>query len=199
MFLLKYQAVGSQKRPRLFYFLGPLLKLIMNIVLIGYRCSGKTTAGQIIAEKLGRDFLDTDALIEANAGCSIEKIISRDGWEHFRNIERSVVEEVSRKDNLVIGTGGGVVMDEDNVKNLKEKGLLVWLKAGAEVLEERMEKERRLGEIRPSLTGGDSIKEIKEVLAGRIPLYDQAAGLVVDTTAIPPKEVAVSILKALPQ
>ena len=62
-----------------------------------------------------------------------------------------------------------------------------------------MEKERRLGEIRPSLTGGDSIKEIKEVLAGRIALYEQAAGLVVDTSAILPKEVAVSILKALPQ
>jgi shikimate kinase len=172
---------------------------MMNIVLIGYRCSGKTTVGKIIGDKLGRDFLDTDALIEANAGCSLEETISRDGWNHFRNVEKKMVQEVSRKDNLVIGTGGGVVLDWDNVRKLKEKGWLIWLNADSEVLEMRMEKEQRLGKTRPSLTGMDPIKEIKEVLEARAPLYEQAAGLVVDTTTLTPTEVAASILKALPQ
>jgi shikimate kinase len=171
----------------------------MNIVLIGFRCSGKTTAGKIIAHKLARVFLDTDALIEAHAGCSLETIISKKGWDHFRNVEKGVVQEVSRKDNLVIGTGGGVVMDGDNVKKLKENGWLVWLNTEPRVLEERMERERRLGRIRPSLTGNAPIEEIKAVLEDRTASYAQAASLVVDTTALAPTEVATSILKALPQ
>jgi shikimate kinase len=92
----------------------------VNIVLIGYRCSGKTAVGKILAKELGRDFLDMDALIEENARCSIETIISQNGWNHFRGIERGLTEEVSSKDNLVIATGGGIVMDEENVKNLKK-------------------------------------------------------------------------------
>ncbi|MCP4666566.1 MAG: shikimate kinase [Deltaproteobacteria bacterium] len=171
----------------------------MNIVLIGYRCSGKTTIGNIIADKLGRDLLDTDAWIEANAGCSLETIISRYGWDHFRKLEKGVVEEISRKDNLVIGTGGGVVMDGDNVKHLKKNGWFVWLHADAEVLEQRMEKEQRSGKIRPSLTGGDPLDEIKEVLKARAPLYKQAADLVVDTTTLTPTEAAACIVKAMPQ
>ncbi len=70
----------------------------MNIVLIGYRCSGKTMVGQIIANTLARDFYDTDALIENNAGCSIEAIICRDGWEYFRETERQVVAAVAKKE-----------------------------------------------------------------------------------------------------
>ena len=171
----------------------------MNIVLIGFRCCGKTTAGKIIAHKLGRDFLDTDALIEAYAGCSLETIISRNGWDHFRNVEKGVVQEVSRKDNLVIGTGGGVVMDGDNVKKLKENGWLVWLNTEPRVLKERMERELRLGKIRPSLTGNDPIEEIKEVLEDRTALYAQSASLVVETSPLAPTEVAASILKALPR
>jgi len=70
----------------------------MNLVLIGYRCSGKTTVGKYLAEKLARDFIDTDVLIEENAGSTIERIIAGDGWEHFRKIEKMVIEKVSRED-----------------------------------------------------------------------------------------------------
>ncbi len=170
----------------------------MNIVLIGCRCSGKTTVGKIIADELGRDFLDTDALIEADAGCSLETVISRYGWDDFRNIEKALVEKVSKKDNLVIGTGGGVVMDRVNTKNLKENGWLVWLDADAQVLGERMGREQRAGRIRPSLTGGDPIEEIKAVLEDRAPHYKQAASLVLDTTTLTPAEAAACIVKAMP-
>ncbi len=169
----------------------------MNIVLIGYRCSGKTMVGNIIAHTLARDFYDTDALIENNAGCSIEAIICRDGWEYFRETERQVVAAVAKKDDLVIATGGGVVMDEANRVNLRRKGLMVWLDAKMEVIEKRMAKDQRSGQNRPSLTGGDSVQEIKEVLASRGPLYKRAATVTVDTSNLSPVEVEASIMKSL--
>lgn len=171
----------------------------MNIVLIGYRCSGKTEVGKILARELEKDFLDTDELIEDNAGCSIETIISRDGWNHFREIEKSLIEEVSRRNNLIIATGGGVVMDEDNVKNLKKNAWIVWLNGESEVIRERMDKEQRSGKIRPSLTGEDSLEEIKQVMDVRIPLYEKAATLVVDTSTVTSAEVAALIIKNLPK
>ncbi len=171
----------------------------MNIVLIGYRCSGKTEVGKILARELEKDFLDTDELIEDNAGCSIETIISRDGWNHFREIEKSLIEEVSRRNNLIIATGGGVVMDEDNVKNLKENAWIIWLNGESEVLRERMDKEQRSGKIRPSLTGEDSLEEIKQVMDVRIPLYEKTATFVVDTSTVTSAEVAALIIKNLPK
>jgi len=171
----------------------------MNIVLIGYRCSGKTEVGKILARELEKDFLDTDELIEDNAGCSIETIISRDGWNHFREIEKSLIEKVSRRNNLIIATGGGVVMDEDNVKNLKENAWIVWLNGESEVIRERMDKEQRSGKIRPSLTGEDPLEEIKQVMDVRIPLYEKAATLVVDTSTVTSAEVAALIIKNIPK
>jgi shikimate kinase len=171
----------------------------MNIVLIGYRCSGKTKVGKILARALDRDFLDTDTLIEKNAGCSIETLISATGWDHFRYMEKVLIEEVSKRDNLVIATGGGVVTDEENVKSLKGNSWIVWLNGKAEVLKERMDREQRSGKIRPSLTGADPLEEIKQVLRVRKPLYEQAGDLVVDTGNLSIEELAATIIKALPK
>jgi shikimate kinase len=171
----------------------------MNIVLIGYRCSGKTKVGKILARVLDRDFLDTDTLIEKNAGCSIETLISATGWDHFRYMEKVLIEEVSKRDNLVIATGGGVVTDEENVKSLKGNSWIVWLNGKAEVLKERMDREQRSGKIRPSLTGADPLEEIKQVLIVRKPLYEQAGDFVVDTGNLSIEELAATIIKALPK
>ena len=167
----------------------------MNIVLIGYRCSGKTVVGKILARELERDFLDTDVMIEENTGRSIEAIISGDGWNHFRDIERMTIEEVSRRDNLVIATGGGVVTDEGNVKSLKRNGRMIWLRGDAEILKERMDREQRSGKIRPSLTGANPLDEIKQVLSVRTPLYREAGDFMVDTGTLSVSEVAASIIK----
>ena len=168
----------------------------MNIVLIGYRCSGKTVVGKTLAKELERDFLDTDAMIEENTGRSIEAIISGDGWNYFRDIEKMTIEEVSRRDNLVIATGGGVVTDEGNVKNLKRNGWLIWLRGDAEVLKKRMDREQRSGKIRPSLTGAGPLDEIRQVLNVRTPLYREAGDFMVDTGTLSAREVAASIIKA---
>jgi shikimate kinase len=171
----------------------------MNIVLIGYRCSGKTVVGKTLARELGRAFLDTDTLIEQNAGRSIGAMISTKGWDRFRETEKRLVEEVSRRNNLVIATGGGIVMDEENVKNLKQNGWVVWLKGRPEVLKERMAKEQESGRIRPSLTGADPLEEIKEVLSVRKPFYERAGDLVVDTSSLSIGDVAALIVKNLPE
>ena len=171
----------------------------MNIVLIGYRCSGKTVVGKILARELGREFLDTDELIEENARRSIEAMISTKGWDRFRETEKRLVEEVSRRNNLVIATGGGIVMDEENVKNLKQNGWVVWLKGKPEVLKERMAKEQGSGRIRPSLTGADPLEEIKEVLSVREPFYGRAGDLVVDTSSLSISDAAALIIKNLPE
>jgi shikimate kinase len=171
----------------------------MNIVLIGYRCSGKTAVGEILADELGRDFLDTDALIEEKACRSIEALVSLKGWDHFRKMERELVCDLSRRDNLVIATGGGVVMDEGNVKNLKKNSLIVWLKGSPEALKERMSRDQRSGRGRPSLTGADPLEEIEQVLSKRNPLYEQARDLIVDTSDLSIQEAAALVRTNLPK
>jgi shikimate kinase len=171
----------------------------MNIVLIGYRCSGKTAVGQILAHKLRRDFVDTDTLIEEYAGCSIETMISRSGWRHFREIEKKLIKEATAKNNQVIATGGGAVMDADNVKSLKRNSWIVWLKGTPEVLAQRMAKDQTKGKARPSLTGADAIKEIAEVLADRRSYYEQAGNLKIDTSTLSIREAVDLIISNLPK
>ncbi len=171
----------------------------MNIVLIGYRCSGKTEVGKILARQLGRDFLDTDAVLEERAGRSIEEIVSTKGWHHFRETERGLIEEVSKRDNLIIATGGGVVMNKENVENLQANAWIVWLDGKPEVLRARMDKEQKAGKSRPSLTQRDSLEEIEEVLNIRKPLYEQAGDILVDTSRLSIQEAAAVIMKNLPR
>jgi shikimate kinase len=162
----------------------------LNIVLIGCRCSGKTQVGKILAEALNLGFSDLDQLIESHAGCSIDEVVSREGWARFRALEKCITETVSRREHLVIATGGGVVMNRENVESLKRKGWIVWLKGDPHVLRKRMLKEQRQGNNRPSLTGLDPLEEIEKVLTLRNPLYEQAADMVLDTGALSEKEVA---------
>ena len=169
----------------------------MNIVLVGARCSGKTTVGKILSAMTGKVFLDTDALVEEKAGSSIEELIAARGWETFRAFEEQAVRAVSERDNQVIATGGGVVLDEVNVNHLTPNALVVWLDGKAEVLRQRMEKEQQSGKRRPSLTGTDPLQEITEVLTVREPFYGRASALRVDTSGLSPEEVASVVIQAL--
>jgi len=169
----------------------------MNIALIGYRCSGKTAVGEILGNELEMDFLDTDALIEEMACCSLEALISRKGWDYFRTMEKELVSNLSKRGNLVIATGGGVVMEEGNVQNLKKNSWIVWLKGRPEVLKARMSWDQRAGRGRPSLTGIDPREEIEQVLRIRNPLYAQAGDLIVDTSDLSIREAAASVITSL--
>ncbi|MCG2777724.1 MAG: shikimate kinase [Pseudomonadota bacterium] len=170
----------------------------MNIVLIGYRCSGKTTVGKLLARDLEREFLDTDRLIEEKIGLSIHSYVSQNGWRDFRRVEREVVEEIASKDNVVIATGGGAVIDQENVRNLRKNGWVVWLDTNTPVIRDRMKKGQKSGEWRPSLSGADPLKESAEILNERMPVYERASDYRVDTNGQNPEEVAQAIMSALP-
>jgi shikimate kinase len=166
----------------------------MNIILIGYRCSGKTSVGKIISERTGMSFYDTDELIEKSAGNPIDVIVDKDGWPRFREIEKAIIMDVSLLNNAVMATGGGVVIDKENVNYLKRNGYIVWLEGDVDTLMKRMEKDMNAGNTRPSLTGRDPVAEIRKVLEVRTPLYREAADLVVNTDELSLDEVAERIM-----
>ena len=153
----------------------------MNIILIGYRASGKTSAGRELARLLDRPFFDTDRMIFGKTGRSIREIVEKSGWQAFREVEKTVISELSRLDEAVIATGGGAVMDPDNVSMLRARGRFVWLRADARILALRMSRDRNGALQRPALTGAGSLEEIEEVLSKRLPVYGAVADIVVDT------------------
>ena len=168
----------------------------MNIVLIGYRCCGKTTVGKLLARNLKRKFLDTDRLIEERTGLSIQSYVSQNAWGNFRRAERDVVEKIAAKDAVVIATGGGVIIDQENVRNLRKNGWMVWLDSGAPDIKDRMKKEVKAGRLRPSLSGADPLDEIDQILQERRPFYEHSSDYTVDTNGQPPEKVAQEIMMA---
>jgi shikimate kinase len=169
----------------------------MNIVLIGYRCSGKTSVGKMIADKLGRRFVDTDNLIIEKAGRSINEMVKEKGWQYFREMERDVIKEISAGDNLVIATGGGVVTSDINIDNLKANGIIIWLDADVETVKKRLTRDNSSKENRPSLTGDNPVDEIGEVMEKRRPLYMKACNISIDTDKMNINDVADMIIYKL--
>lgn len=166
----------------------------MDIILIGFRCSGKTTIGKIIAKKLAMEFMDTDDVIEHRTGMTIEALVKKEGWKYFREIEKKIVVELSQQDSMVVATGGGIPLDRNNVKKLKTSGWVVWLKARPSVIKQRMRQQLKSGLPRPSLTGRDPVEEVDEILAERSALYQKIADFVVETDTKSPREEAEQII-----
>lgn len=159
----------------------------MNIVLIGYRGTGKSEVGQEISQLAGMDYISMDSEIVQRAGKSIPEIVEESGWEHFRDIESELAAELSERDNLIIDTGGGVIERRENIKNLKRNSTVVWLKAEVATIVERISGDTQ----RPSLTGGKSFTdEVSEVLERRTPLYASASDFEVVTDDKTPLEIA---------
>ncbi|MFA5182241.1 MAG: shikimate kinase [Syntrophales bacterium] len=166
----------------------------MNIVLMGYRGCGKTTVGRIVAEKLRRPFFDTDAMIQERSGKTIREIVTDGGWEVFRSLERSAVDELAGREGCIIALGGGAVLDKENVKMLKENGIFVWLTADGATIAWRLKNDRVSNDQRPSLSGMDTGVEIEIVLREREPVYRAVADRIIDTTGRSAAEVAAEII-----
>jgi shikimate kinase len=161
-----------------------------NIVLIGFMGSGKTSAGKLVAKKLAMRFVDTDALIEERAGKPIHEIFAQDGESHFRSIERAVVASVAADQNLVIATGGGIVLNPDNLRDLSATGILISLWVEPSVAFERTKSNR----LRPLLETDDRLARIESLLSQRAHLY-RAIQPCIDTSTLSVAQQADEIIR----
>jgi shikimate kinase/3-dehydroquinate synthase len=155
-----------------------------NLVLIGFMGTGKTAVGRHVAARLGRRFIDTDTLIEEQAGRPVSEIFAHEGEEAFRRLEAAVVAEASAQDGVVIATGGGVVLNRESMERLRRTGVIVALRADPEAILARV----GAGSARP-LLGPDPGARVRRLLAERDALY-RDADLTLDTTALSVEDVS---------
>ena len=165
----------------------------MNIALIGFRGTGKTTLGKRLAKRLNMDFIDLDKEIVKKAGKTIPEIFAAFGENGFRELEKKAVLEAFAKDNACIACGGGVVLSEENASSLKKNSVVVLLEANPKAIFARIGKDKN----RPSLTGKSGYEEILHLLAERKPLYEKAAQFRVDTSSYPVAESVQEIIDML--
>ncbi len=164
----------------------------MNIVLIGYRGTGKSVVGKLVAENLRMKCISMDARIVERAGMSIPEIVEKQGWTVFRDMESEVARELANVDNIVIDSGGGVIERPENIDTLRVNSRIVWLKASVATIVSRIQG----GTERPSLTGGKSFtEEVAEVLERRTPKYMDAAQYEIDTDQLTPEQIAERIIE----
>jgi shikimate kinase len=164
-----------------------------SIALIGMRGAGKTSVGRELARILGGEHVDTDKLLEEQAGQSIAEIFRTEGEVGFRRRERAVIGQVIEAETAVISVGGGAILDEQNLSLLRTRATLVWLTAPVEVLHERVSRDPATASQRPPLTDRPSLEELQHLLAERTPHYHRAADLTIDTTDGEPAKIAARI------
>jgi shikimate kinase len=165
------------------------------LFLIGYRGSGKTTVGRLVADRLGWDFLDADSVLEDRYGRTIREIFAAEGEAGFRDKEAAVLADLCKRTNTVIATGGGIVLQEENRQQLKRHGFVAWLTANPATLLDRIQADPTTAERRPALVGG-GLAEIEQLLALREPLYRACVDVVVPVGALSPEQAADAILAA---
>ena len=168
-----------------------------GLVLIGYRGTGKSTVGRIIAERTLCPFVDVDTEIERRVGRSIRSIFETDGEPGFRQIEATMLDDLTASPALrggALATGGGAILAEGNRVILREFGLVVWLTADAETLTRRLAGARNHLADRPALTSAGTLDEVAAVLEARTPLYRATADITILSAGRSVHEVADSVL-----
>jgi len=161
----------------------------MNIILVGFMGTGKNAVGRLLAKQLGMEFVDMDALIEQKENRPISEIFAKSGEPYFRKVEKQMAKEVAAGDNSVIVAGGGVVLDEDNIKALKENGIMFCLTASPQTILDRTKRYQH----RPLLNVEDPAARIGELLGKRAVCYARADHQI-DTDNLKPEEVARKII-----
>jgi shikimate kinase len=154
-----------------------MIKNMNSIYLVGLMGSGKTTVGKLVSKKLHKSFIDSDEVIQEKAGVMVPLIFEYEGEEGFRKREAKALEELVAKKNIILATGGGIILEKNNQKLLVENGLVIYLKADYDLLASRLKNDRT----RPLLQGVDIKERLKNLLKVRDPIYKTIADYVIDT------------------
>lgn len=152
--------------------------------------AGKTTIGKQLAQQLGREFYDSDRVIEEHTGANIPLIFELEGEEGFRKREKNILAELVQKDDIVLATGGGVILDPENRELLSKSGFVIYLDAPLSQLINRTSKDKN----RPLLQTEDPQKKLEEILSVRDPLYRDVADEVIKTDVSPVRNVVRKIM-----
>lgn len=166
----------------------------MNLLLIGYRGTGKTSVARALAERTGGSWVDADDEVERMAGKSIRQIFDDDGERTFRDWETQVITRLAERTATIIALGGGAILRPENRQLIRRSGAVVWLTAAPETIDHRIHADPTTGARRPDLTATGGFDEIQQVLAERIPLYRESADWVVDTEGKTIDQIAGEIL-----
>ncbi len=169
------------------------MKFLGNVFLVGPMGVGKTTIGKVLAEQLDLQFFDSDRQIEASTGADIPWIFDVEGESGFRAREIKMIDHLSDQTNIVMATGGGAVLSEENRKHLAERGTVVYLRASIAQQVERTSRDKN----RPLLQTPDPEQKIRELMEIREPLYQEVADIVVDTNKRNARTVSHEICKQL--
>jgi shikimate kinase len=165
--------------------------VLPTIILIGFMGAGKSTVGQLVARALGREFVDTDLLVQRQARMDVNEIFLHEGEEGFRHREATAIDRAIAIPGRVIAVGGGAVLSAENRTALKQAGLLVYLRATPETLAGRLVGVND----RPLLGSGDRVGRIRDLLVARGPIYETAGDLLVDTDHQSPEQSAGEVLE----
>jgi shikimate kinase len=165
-----------------------------SIALIGFMGTGKTTVAKVLAQKLGKAFIELDAIIVKKAGKPIPEIFRQDGEIRFRELEIEVVSEVAAKKNVVIACGGGVVLNTINIDRLRKESVIIYLSASPAAILKRTSNDKSG---RPLLDVIDRAQQIKTLLKSRQSFYRRAADIIVNTSGLNIESVADKILELL--
>ena len=161
-----------------------------SIFLIGMMGAGKTTVGRLLAQSIGFEFVDVDREIESRSGVRIPTIFEIEGEVSFRRREATLLDELTRRERLVLATGGGAVLDSQSRQRLHERGLVIYLRASADEVYRRTRKDRA----RPLLQTDNPRARIEQLLAEREPLYAETAHLTLQSAASNPKRLVERLL-----
>jgi len=169
----------------------------MNIVLIGYRGTGKTSVARALSDRLDKPWIDADVEIERQAGKSIAEIFAESGESAFRDLESKVVAELAKRDGWILALGGGAILREENRVQIKKAGPAVWLTATAQTIHYRMTGDPTTSGKRPDLTATGGLAEIESLLEVRTPIYEACADICVDTEDKSLDQIADEVIQAL--
>ena len=167
--------------------------LPVRVILTGFRATGKSVVGTLLARELGYHFLDTDGELVSKIQCSVAKYVTKHGWPAFRKLEKELLARLAWMNEVVIATGGGAVMHHREWNDLRQKSLVVWLQADAHTIRQRLHGDPLSEKQRPSLTGVSSHEEVENILADRESSYREGSDMEIDTTDKSPEEIATLI------